>query len=205
MNYKQITKNTYNRIASLVGLTYDEYFTNCVKQEADFFLKQLPNSAEILDIGCGVGTHSKYFQLKGFNTFGIDISEEMIKQCKLSGLNVECADFEELDFGEKLFDGIWAHTSLIHFPKNKWNELLAKISKLLIPGGRLFIAVREGTSEKFEIYKGDEELKRWFSDFQLSEIRDYLPNELMVERESRTEFRGKSFINIHIRKTKGRL
>lgn len=41
---------------------------------------------KILDIGCGGGRISLYFQRKGFNVLGIDVSPLAIKLCKLRGL-----------------------------------------------------------------------------------------------------------------------
>lgn len=40
----------------------------------------------VLDIGCGAGRHSFYFQKKGFDVTGIDTSPLAIKICKLRGL-----------------------------------------------------------------------------------------------------------------------
>ena len=40
----------------------------------------------ILDVGCGAGSHSLYLQDKGFDVTSIDISDAAIKACKLRGL-----------------------------------------------------------------------------------------------------------------------
>src|SRR3989454_12795749 len=42
-------------------------------------------SGRMLDIGCGGGRNFPYFQSKGFNVLGIDVSPLAAKVCKLQG------------------------------------------------------------------------------------------------------------------------
>ncbi len=42
-------------------------------------------SGKILDVGCGVGRHTLYFQKKGFDITGIDFAPKAIKVCKERG------------------------------------------------------------------------------------------------------------------------
>ena len=44
--------------------------------------KHCPNAKEILDLGCGTGTHDFYFAKKGYDVVGIDLSENMISIAK---------------------------------------------------------------------------------------------------------------------------
>ena len=42
------------------------------------------DSGNLLDFGCGNGTHCCYLMTKGFNAFGVDIIEEAINQANIS-------------------------------------------------------------------------------------------------------------------------
>jgi len=39
-----------------------------------------PHAKTVLDLGCGTGKHDHYLTKKGYNVYGVDISEEMISQ-----------------------------------------------------------------------------------------------------------------------------
>ncbi|WKZ30085.1 MAG: class I SAM-dependent methyltransferase [Candidatus Dojkabacteria bacterium] len=196
-NFKSITKQTYNAIASTVGSTYDDYFLACVKPEADLFVKDLPPNGRILDIGCGAGTHLKYFNELGYNVTGIDISEEMVKICQNQNLPAVVGDIETIMFPEDHFDGIWAHTSLIHFPKEQLENIIIGICRFLKPAGKLFIAVREGETDGYESFRGDAQLQRYFSNFGQGELSDHIPSNMKLQSSSRTEFKDRGFLNYH--------
>lgn len=51
----------------------------------------------VLDVGCGAGSHALYLQDKKFDVLAIDVSKKAVETCKLRGLiNVKCADILEL-------------------------------------------------------------------------------------------------------------
>jgi SAM-dependent methyltransferase len=65
---------------------------------------QLANG-NVLDVGCGAGSHALYLQEKGFDVTAIDISANAIKACELRGLkNAKVQDIMQLE-GDK-FDTI---------------------------------------------------------------------------------------------------
>lgn len=58
---------------------------------------------DVLDIGCGAGSHSLYLKKKGLHVTSLDSSEGAISVCKQRGVpNVVCTEL--LDFGGQQFD-----------------------------------------------------------------------------------------------------
>ncbi len=52
---------------------------------------------KILDVGCGAGRHSLYFQRKGFDILGIDNSPLAVKLCRLRGVKkAKCLSIEDI-------------------------------------------------------------------------------------------------------------
>lgn len=45
------------------------------------------SKGNILDVGCGAGSHTLYLQNKGFSVKAIDISRRAVEVCKLRGIN----------------------------------------------------------------------------------------------------------------------
>ena len=75
------------------------------------FTKYLPLKGRILDAGCAYGRDCNFFVNKEFDTYGIDLSTEMIKKanksiknCKFSVMDVLHLDFE--DFFLMVFDQV---------------------------------------------------------------------------------------------------
>ena len=171
--YKRRTMRAYNALSAELAGGYDHHFEINAQLEADHFLSRLNKADTILDLGCGVGTASIYFAEQGYTPVGADLSEEMVKECKSRGLTrLVRLDLEALPFLYSCFDGIWAHTSLIHIPKQRLRTAIEGLDKILKPSGTLFIALREGTGERFE---GQVGVERWFAYFQADEFESYIP------------------------------
>jgi SAM-dependent methyltransferase len=197
--YKRRTMEAYDVLANELAEGYDQHFEIYARLEAEQFLAQLSKGCKILDLGCGVGSASKYFAEQGYQPVSADLSEEMIKACQRRGLiNLVRLDFEALPFPSSSFAGIWAHTSLLHIPKTRLAQVLRSLGKMLKPNGALFIALREGKKEGYEGQVGTE---RWFSDYQAKEFQRYIPRGYAIERCNRIDRQSIAFLNYHIMKT----
>ena len=62
------------------------------------------SKGNVLDVGCGAGSHSLYLQEKGFNVKAIDISKGAIEVCKLRG--IDKSEVENILDETKTFDTI---------------------------------------------------------------------------------------------------
>jgi len=75
----------------------------------------------------------------------------------------------DLDFPAGEFDGFWAAAVLLHIPKERIDEALKKIKKVVKPSGVGFISVKQGEGEKT-----DEATGRWFAYYGQDEFTDVL-------------------------------
>ena len=108
------------------------------------YFRQIPESASVLDIGCGPGFFSLLLASLGMNVTASDYAEEMLKKAKdllnRSGFhNVEfCrADAQCLPFADASFDAVVSRTLgwNLEDPESAYKEWL----RVLKPGGKLFI------------------------------------------------------------------
>ena len=107
--------------------------------------KHAPTIRKILDIGCGQGDHINELSKVGYITFGIDKSEEQIKQGKIRfpHLNLVCGDILKdfcLDSCECLIM-LW-NTILYFSPPENLIKVFKKVNKLLTPGGLIIFDFR---------------------------------------------------------------
>ena len=194
--YKRRTMEAYDALAGELAEGYDHHFETFARWEAEHFLANLSKGCRILDIGCGVGSASRYFAAQGCQQVSADLSEEMLKECQRRGLtNLVRLDLEALPFPNSCFDGIWAHTSLLHIPKHRLVDVIGSLGKLLKPGGALFIALREGEKEGYE---GQPGMERWFANYQANEFDRYIPSGYSIERFSRIDRQSIAFLNYHL-------
>lgn len=191
----------YDALAGELAVGYDHHFEVYARLEAKHFLARLNKGCRILDIGCGVGSASRYFAEQGYPPVSADLSAEMVKECHRRGLtHLVRLDLEVLPFPNSSFDGIWAHTSLLHIPKHRLVDVIGWLGKILKPGGALFIALREGEKEGYE---GKPGMERWFANYQANEFESYIPSAYSIERFSRIERQSVIFLNYHLVKNNG--
>jgi SAM-dependent methyltransferase len=195
---KKQTTQSYDVLAAELVAAFDGYFETSARHEADRLLAGLPPGALVLDLGCGGGSASSYLTEHGCVTVSADLSEAMLRACQRRGLeHVVRLDLEDLPFAGRTFDGIWAHTSLLHVPKERLARALEGVARALKPGGAFFVALREGTTEGYE---GGPGMERWFSNYEMTEFERYVPPGLQVVERSRNEGTRVTFLNVHLRK-----
>lgn len=77
-------------------------------------LIELPKTAKILDMGCGVGYTTQFYVHRGYEVVGLDINTNMLEYAKQKGLNVVRADMREIShiFDSGSFQGIVSASAL---------------------------------------------------------------------------------------------
>lgn len=100
------------------------------------------SGCRVLDVACGTGVLIPDYLARDVQSVtGVDISPEMIKiaEGKFTQENVKfiCGDVETAEVGNE-FDAIVIYNAFPHFPEPE--KLIAHLSTLLVPGGRLTVA-----------------------------------------------------------------
>ncbi len=123
--------------------------------ETPIILDMMPDLKDkrILDVGCGMGQHAMQYIEKGAShVLGIDISEKMLRyarECNAAD-NIEYMrlPYEELDKLEDSFDVV---TSSLAFDyAEDLCDVLKKIYKLLVPGGKLVFSTSHPISTAYD-------------------------------------------------------
>ncbi|HDG67669.1 MAG TPA: class I SAM-dependent methyltransferase [candidate division Zixibacteria bacterium] len=97
--------------------------------------------SSIVDIGCGSGLNLKFWEDKGLNMFGIDLSTKAIKIAKsiVPTANLLVGDGQNLPFKESSFDYATLLGVLEHFPEPARG--LDELYRVLKPGGKVCFVV----------------------------------------------------------------
>ena len=125
---------------------YEEHQLRCIEFAREFYpytAKCLPQAANcnILDLGCGTGLElEEYFKLNPTaHITGIDLAERMLTfmREKYADKNIEivCASYFDIPFGEEIYDGAVSVESLHHYTKDEKIPLYKKLYKALKKGG----------------------------------------------------------------------
>ncbi|MEV7124423.1 methyltransferase domain-containing protein [Streptomyces sp. NPDC093260] len=134
----------------------DEGFT---QSEYDFVLSKVRAGQKVLDIGCGTGRFTVPMAAAGAKVTGLDISRAMldVTEGKLTaqGLSADLheGDMANLPFADGSFDVVTSMLALMHIPLEDRERVFAEVSRVLRPGGRFVIGVKNGLFEQF--FKGD--------------------------------------------------
>lgn len=190
---RDLNKDAYNKIAEdwHRDRLSDDWWVPGTKK----FISYLKPREHVLDVGCGSGIKAKFFVENGLRVTGIDISESFIN---IAEREVSEGTFFVLHMGEaerlgKVFDGVFAHASLLHIPKIEVQKILRILVKVLKPKGYFYLAVKElrdGDLEERVEVRDDYgyNYKRFFSYFRMEEVKNYLKDvglELVFDGTSR--------------------
>lgn len=115
--------------------------------QLDPFLDLLPSGGSVLELGCGGGQDAAQMAKRGFAVDATDATPAMVaKANERWGVGARVMAFNELDT-EAAYDGIWAHASLLHCPREALPDVLARIHRALVPGGWHFASYKLGEAE----------------------------------------------------------
>lgn len=111
---------------------------------AEFVLAD--SGGSVADIGCGPGRVTSHLHSLGLNTFGIDLSPEMITVARQAhpALRFEEGSMEALILPDESLGGIVAWYSIIHTPPERLPVVFAEFARVLAPGGHLLLAFQSG-------------------------------------------------------------
>ncbi|TAK58731.1 class I SAM-dependent methyltransferase [Patescibacteria group bacterium] len=141
--------------------------------EIDTFLSLLPSKTQkILDVGCGNGRDIQTFLSKGFAVEGLDYTHAAVEGLRKKFPNETFyeADMRKTGLASELYGGIWACASVLNLPKSEVSLALNEFKRLLVPGGILFLSVKEGEGERMVPDRGGERFFSFYKEEELSQI-----------------------------------
>lgn len=151
------------------------------------FLDQLPQSARILDVGCGEGLLVEEYRARGFNITGLDLNYESSAVCR--------GDITNMPFEAGSFDVVLALDVIEHLTFADQERAVVEIKRVLAAGGQYLVTVpnlahfssrlafiltgRLLRTSKIERHPGDRpyaEYRRLFGQhFELTKVRGIFP------------------------------
>ncbi len=128
---------------------------------------------KILDCGCGGPVPPlSVFHEQGFETFGLDVSEEYLESsrefCKSAGYAIDLrqGDMRAMPFPDNTFDYVYEHYAMCHLTKKDTRKAIAEMHRVLKPSGLCFLGFIsdatwplsgvENTDGEFWSHKGHE-------------------------------------------------
>src|SRR3989344_1230432 len=111
--------------------------------------KMLPK-ARLLDIGCGYGKDLAHFNKQGCETYGIDISSEMLKLAReiVPQAHLDQGSFENLPYKDNYFDFVFSRYAIQH--SHNVEGVLKETHRVLKEGGDLVFLVTHPMRHYFE-------------------------------------------------------
>jgi ubiquinone/menaquinone biosynthesis C-methylase UbiE len=144
----------YSQIAPFYKEDWRGQVTHELKEEFERFLAYLGEPpGEILDAGCGTGKAAVYFAQKGYEVTGLDLSIGMLEEARRQDagngeFNPVIGNMRVLPFSDKAFRGVWCMAALVHLDKKGKQRAIQEYSRVLEPGGYLYISVQNLLSKK---------------------------------------------------------
>lgn len=153
---------------------YEEATANMTPQEEfEAFVGQIPKGGLVLDAGCAFGRDTALFVEKGYQAIGVDMSEGLLNRARKlhPALTFKKMDVRSLDFDDNAIAGIWCHATLLHLKDDDMRKALSEFSRVLLPGGVVFISVKEGTGDEEFVEKFSSNSARYFNYQTLDSVR----------------------------------
>jgi putative AdoMet-dependent methyltransferase len=99
------------------------------------------NSGRILDIGIGTGNFTELFVTPETEVHGLDISDEMLKECqkKFPEFHLTLGEFPNIKYQHETFDLVISSFCFHEIPPNQRNEACREIYRILKPNGYVLL------------------------------------------------------------------
>lgn len=139
------------------------------------FVKLLPSNATVLDLCCGAGYESKRLTNLGVKVVGVDLSKKSIEIAKQHNPNLNFFVKDMLlpytDLGK--FNGVACIAGLVHLPEDKLEVAFKNMHDVLLDGGYVFVAVKNGDKVIKSIEVDGKEYAREFYCYTLTKLIEH--------------------------------
>lgn len=185
-------------------ISHKKYFLKYFKPH----IKTNNSKTKVLDVGCGIGTYSKFLARKGFKVTGVDFSEQMIELAKKKSgseeIDFKVANVYNLPFKDNSFDIVICVAVFQSILKP--GMALKEMKRVLKNNGTIVIITLNGSSFEFLSKKDDPFVHKlsWFKHLMLkqgfSKIKTkgiyFFPQSLNFLVDLILKFRVSSFLNL---------
>jgi SAM-dependent methyltransferase len=110
-----------------------------------------PTPGTLLDLGCGSGEYLLKMRERGWRVFGVEPNRAAAIAGQKAGLEIFHGTLTQARLPSEFFDYVRANHSLEHMPNP--HQILAEISRILRPDGKLFVGVPNSASVLFRLFK----------------------------------------------------
>ena len=168
-----------NRTVEYYNNTAKEYFDSTSQVDLEDlyerFLAYIPAGGSIMDLGCGSGRDVKWFRDHGYDAYGLDASEKLVRiACEKLEIPIELSTIEEW-VADDPYDGIWCCASIMHLDDEAIEQFFSNLKDNLKPAGVLFMSVKSG------IETGTDRYGRYLRDFEERDIHELLARHQELE------------------------
>ncbi|BEK88899.1 class I SAM-dependent methyltransferase [Nocardia seriolae] len=139
-----------------LGKDYEQAFAGLAAQreEVEWLLTELPDAANVLDVGCGTGRPTaEMLVAAGHDVTGCDVSPRMIEiaRAQVPGARFEVADLRTLTYPPGTWDAVVAFFPLLQLTRAEIVAALEKFARWLKPDGIFLFATVPADIEGLDI------------------------------------------------------
>ena len=175
--------------------------------------------SDFLDLGCGIGRHTILFARNGFNTYGLDLSEESIRRtkeyAKQENVDVELklGDMLNLPYDDEQFECILCRNVISHTDTKGMKKIISELKRVLKIDGECYLTLGSKDTWGFKqeswplvdpntrirIEEGPENgIPHFYADYDLiQELFKEFKIELVYQIEDYYEQEGKIYNSFH--------
>jgi SAM-dependent methyltransferase len=157
------------------------------RQMLNWLIDKVGDLGSICDMGCGPGQIAKYLHNQGAETFGVDISSEMVRQAQLLSpeIRFEQGDMLSLEnIASDSLGGIAAFYSIVHIPRESLPQMFSEFLRVLRRGGALLVTHHVGTHTVHRDEWFGREVSLDFLFFETQEVKEHINRSGLILEEA---------------------
>jgi len=148
---RETLRSYRNHVGAYIDGT-SQVVSGAAKDWIDSALSVLPAQARVLELGSAFGRDAAYIAAQGFEIDCTDAVPEFVARLQAEG--VKARQFNALtDDLNQRYDLIFANAVMLHFNRDEFGFVLAKMARALTPGGRFAFSLKRGQGESWSSAK----------------------------------------------------